>query len=91
VVSQGNDNYFYQSRYSNVAGGHISQETDEVAVAKAEREYLYKKNKINYKEDQIEIESKNVEAELTSLTTELETVKNLVNKNIEKTYKMFQS
>ena len=91
VVSKGNDDYFYQSRYAQAYGGHISQETDETAIALAEREYLYKKSKINYKEEQIEVESKNVDAELSALTTEYETVKNMITKNVDKTFKMFQS
>ncbi len=85
------DNNYYQTRYAQVHGGHIIEETDEDAVAQAEREYTYVKNRINYKEQRIEIETKSVDAELLSLNTEYETVKNLISKNIDNTFKQFQS
>ena len=91
VMSNSRDNYYYQTRYVQASGGHIVEEVDEAAIAEAEREYTYLKAKINYKEERIEVESKSVDAELSALNTEYETVKNLISKNIDKTFKMFQS
>ncbi len=91
IVSKNADNYYYQSRYTQAYGQHIRQEKDEQAIAIAEREYAYKKNKINYKEQQIEVETRSIDAELSALNTEFETVKSLINKNVDKTFKMFQS
>ena len=91
VVSKGNDNYYYQSRYTEVSGGHVTVETDYAAIAVAEREYAYKKSQINYKEEKIEIETKQLDAEISSLTTELETVKALIKTNVDKSFKLFSS
>ena len=91
VMSNGNDNHYYQTRYAQASGGHIKEERDTDAAVQAERQYTYIKNKINYKEERIEVETKSVDAELSSLNTELETVKNMIAKNIDKTFKMFQS
>ena len=79
VMSMGDDYNYYQNRYAQIHGGHIVEETDEDAVAQAEREYTYLKSKINYKEERIEVETRSVDAELSTLNTEYETVKNLIN------------
>ncbi len=89
VVSRGSDNYYYQERYININGGHIMENTDSDAIARAEREYTIKKSKINTKEEQLEIETKQLDAEIASLTAEYDTVKNLISKNIEKTFSLF--
>jgi len=91
VTSQGSDYYYYQERYVNISGGHISENTDSDAVARAEVEYQNKKSKINTKEEQLELEMKQLDAEISSLTTEYDTVKSLISKNIEKTFTLFNN
>ncbi len=91
VLSKDKDNYYYQMRYVQAADGHIMEEADSASIAIAEREYVYKKNKINFKEQQIDVENKRIDAELSALTTEFETVKSMIAKNIDKTFKLFQS
>ncbi len=91
VVSKNADNYYYQSKYTEAYGENIRKETDLEAVAQAEREYEYKKSKINYKEDEIDIEMKSIDAEISALTTEMQSVQNLIKGSIDKTFKMFQS
>lgn len=91
VVSRGADNYFYQERYIAIDGGHIMENTDEDAIARAEREYVFKKAKINTKEEQLEIETRQLDAEIAALSTEYDTVKGLISKNIEKTFTMFNN
>ena len=91
VLSKDKDNYYYQMRYVQSADGHIMEEADSASIAVAEREYVYKKNKINFKEQQIDIENKRIDAELSALTTEFETVKSMIAKNVDKTFKLFQS
>ena len=91
VVSKGSDNYYYQSRYVQISGGHIMENTDSDAIAQAEVEYTRKKSQINYKEEQLEIEADKLDAEIAALTTEYDTVKSLISKNIEKTFTMFQT
>ncbi len=91
VVSKNKDNYFYQERYIAIDGGHIMENTDCDAVARAEREYVSKKAKINTKEEQLEIETKQLDAEIAALSTEYDTVKSLISKNIEKTFTLFNN
>ena len=91
VMSKANDNHYYQSKYTDVSGGHFVAEKDNNKIEYAEREYTIKKNQINYKEEKIEIEAKQIEAELSELTTELDSIKNLIKTSIDKTFKMFQS
>ncbi len=91
VVSRGTDNYYYQERYVMINGGHIMENTDEDAIARAEREYAVKKSKINTKEEQLEIEMKQLDAEISALTTEYDTVKSMISKNVEKTFTLFNS
>lgn len=89
VTSMNQDGYYYQDRYN--AGEYIMEVTDEDAVTQAEMEFTQKKSKINYKEEQLEIDMKKLDLEISSLTTEYDTVKNLITKNVEKTFTMFQS
>lgn len=91
VVSRGTDNYYYQERYVQINGGHIMENTDSDAIAQAEREYITKKNKINTKEEELEIQMKQLDAEISSLTTEYDTVKSLISKNVEKTFTLFSN
>ena len=67
------------------------ENTDNDAITNAEREYTSKKNKINYKDEQLEIEAKQLDAEISALSTEYDTVKSLISKNIEKTFTLFNN
>ena len=46
---------------------------------------------ITYKEDKIDLKTKQLDAEISSLSTEYETVKSLISRNVEKTFTMFQN
>ncbi len=83
------DGYFYQTRYNET--GYIVEETDSDAIARAEAEFTQKKAELTYKEDAIDMKSKKLDAEISSLSTEYETVKQLISKSIEKTFQMFQN
>jgi hypothetical protein len=89
ISSLNNDGYFYQEAYS--LNGHVTEVTDEDAVARAELEYNVTKSKLNYKEETLELEMKNLDTEISALTTEYDTVKSLISKNIEKVFTMFSS
>ncbi len=91
VVSKGADNYFYQERYVAIEGGHIMENTDDDAIAVAEREYTSKKNKINTKEEELDLKAQELDAEISALTTEYDTVKSLISKNVEKTFTLFNN
>lgn len=89
ITSINQDGYYYQDRYN--AGEYINEANDEDAITQAELAFTQKKSKINYKEEMLEIDMKQLDLEISSLTTEYDTVKNLITKNVEKTFTMFQS
>ena len=89
ITSINEDGYYYQDRYN--ANGYIMEDTDDDAITQAEREFSAVKLKIEAKEQQLDLDMKNLDLEISSLTTEYDTVKSLINKNVEKTFTMFQS
>lgn len=90
MVSLNNlDGYYYQTRYNET--GYMTEVTDDDAVARAEAEFTAKKAELTYKEDKIDIQTKQLDAEISSLSTEYETVKQLISKSIEKTFSMFSN
>lgn len=89
MSSLNNDGYYYQTRYNET--GYIVEVSDSDAIARAEAEYTQKKAELNYKEDSIDMKSKQLDAEISVLTTEYDTVKNLITKSIEKTFTLFSS
>lgn len=88
ITSLNLDGYFYQNRYNELETILEIKDTD--AIARAEAEYTSKKAKLTYKEDQLDLDMKNLDAEISALTTEYDTVKNLISKNVEKVFQMFQ-
>ncbi len=88
VTTMNGDGYYYQDRYN--ANGYIMEDTDDDAIARAEREFSVVKLKIEAKEEQLDLDMKQLDLEISSLTTEYDTVKSLINKNVEKTFTMFQ-
>lgn len=89
VSSLNNDGYFYQGAYT--LNGHMNEVPDEDAIARAELEYNVTKSKLNYKEETLELDMKNLDTEISALTTEYDTVKNLISKGVEKVFTMFSS
>lgn len=89
ISSLNNDGYFYQGHYT--LNGHVAEVTDEDAIAQAEAEYNVKKSQLSYKEESLELQLKNIDTELSALTTEYDTVKNLISKNVEKVFTMFST
>ena len=87
ISSLHDDGYFYQGHYTQ--NGHVGEVPDQDAIARAELEYEMTKSKLNYKEENIELKMKNLDMEISSLSTEFDTVKNLISKNIEKVFTMF--
>ena len=87
LMSLNMDGYFYQTRYNDT--GYLVEEVDKDAIARAEAEYTRKKSELTYKEDYIDLKNKNVDAEIAELNTEMESVKNMISKSVEKTFTMF--
>ncbi len=90
VAALNEDGYFYQTNY-NTFNSYVSEVTDDDAIARAEAEYNVVKSKLNSKEESLEIKMKNIDTELSALTTEYDTVKNLISKNVEKVFTMFST
>ncbi|MCI1273894.1 MAG: hypothetical protein LKG27_05620 [Clostridiaceae bacterium] len=89
VSALSTDGYYYQNNYSDT--GYVEEVTDSDAIALAEAEYTAKKSKLNNKEEAIDLQAKKLDLEISAITTEYDTVKNLISKNIEKTFSMFSS
>ena len=89
ISSLSSDFYYYQDRYLD--NGYVVEVTDDDAITQAELEYTQKKSRLNYKEEELEVDMKKLDLEISSLTTEYDTVKNLINNNVEKTFTMFNS
>lgn len=73
--------------YSNCSD--ITEQTNDAAVAKAEAEYKTAMNKIENKDKRYDMELKNIDTEHNSLQTEYESIKSAIDKNIERTFKLY--
>lgn len=89
LMALNSDGYYYQSKYNDIE--YIVEEEDRDAIARAEADFTRKKAEINNKEDIIDIKTKKLDAEIMELTTELNSVQNLISKSIEKTFAMFSN
>lgn len=89
ITSMSSDNYYYQDRYTE--NGYVAEVTDDDAITQAELAYTLKKNKLNSKEEELDIDMQKLDLEISALSTEYETVKQMINNNVEKTFTMFNS
>lgn len=89
MTSLNQDGYHYQTRYNET--GYMVEVSDTDAIARAEAEFTAMKAQLTYKEDTIDMKTKKLDAEISALSTEYDTVKNLISKSIEKTFTMFQN
>ena len=62
---------------------------DKTALAKAEAEYEYEMKKIDKKDKQYDMDLDKLETERTALTTEYDSVKKVIQDNIERTFGIF--
>jgi len=83
------DSYYYQTNYATNA--YIKEITDEEGIAQAEAKYNREKQKINHKENILDMKMKNLDTEISALTTEYDTVKSVISKNIEKAFKRYNA
>ena len=67
----------------------IQEVTDERAVAKAERKYIQDMQDIEAQDKRFDLELKKLDTEHKALETEYESVKQVVNKNVESSFKIF--
>ena len=83
------DGYYYQGNYST--NTYVREITDDEAIAKAEAKYNTEKQKLNQKEEILDLKMKNLDTEISSLTTEYDTIKSVISKNIEKSFKRYDA
>ena len=81
------DNNWTSTIYTNISD--ITEVTDEAAVAKAEAEYNKAMNNIENKDQRYDMELKNIDTEHNSLQTEYDSVKSVIDKNIERSFKIY--
>ena len=89
ITRQKDDGFYYQINYGTDT--YIKEVTDDEAVARAEAKYNTMKAKLSSKEQTIDLKMKNLDTEITSLTTEYDTIKNTLTKNIEKSFKRYSA
>ncbi len=73
--------------YSNCSD--ITEQTNDAAIAKAEAEYKAAMNKIENKDKRYDLELKNIDTEHNSLQVEYDSIKAAIDKNIERTFKLY--
>lgn len=76
------DGMFYQGAYTS--NNFIAEVADEDAIARAEADFKIKQAKLNALEERLNVDMQMVDAELSALTTEYDTVKQMISKGIEK-------
>ena len=84
-----NDYNYYQGSYSTDT--YIAEVADTEGIAKAEAKYNAAKARIEHKENTIDMKMKNLDTEISSLTTEYDTMKGLISKVIEKSFKRYDA
>ena len=80
-------NTWNSTTYSNCSD--ITEQTNSTAVTTAEAEYNAQMNKIQNKDKMYDLELKNIDTEHNSLQTEYESIKGAIDKNIERTFKIY--
>ena len=89
ISTIGNDGLYYQTSYSTDT--YISEVTDSEGIAQAESKYNAAKAKIEHKENTVDMKMKNLDTEISSLTTEYDTMKSVISKTIEKSFKRYDA
>lgn len=89
ITTAEDDGYYYQGNYAT--NTYLKEVADEDAIALAEARYQTEKAKLSSKEQTLDMKMKNLDTEISSLSTEYDTVKSVISKNIEKSFKRYQA
>lgn len=89
ISTLSDDGFYYLGNYST--NSYIKEVTDEEGIAQAEARYQREKTKLSNKENILDMKMKNLDTEISSLSTEYDTVKSVIQKNIEKSFKRYQA
>lgn len=69
----------------------MQEETDSTQTARAEAEYETTMANINSKDERFDLELKSIDTEHTAVQTEIDSVKKVIDKNIERSFKIFDA
>lgn len=69
----------------------IKESEDKSYIAKAEAKYEADMDKIQSKDKRFDLELKNIDTEHQAITTEVDSVKNVIKKNVERSFKFFEN
>lgn len=89
LTTCGDDGHYYQGDYS--IHSFVKEVTDEEAIARAEAKYNTEKQRLTNKEQIIDLKMRNLDTEISALTTEYDTVKSVISKNIERGFKRYDA
>ena len=81
------NNNWNTTTYTNCSD--ITEQTNNAAITKAEAEYNAAMAKIENKDKRYDLELKNIDTEHNSLQTEYDSIKTAIDKNIERTFKIY--
>lgn len=81
------NNNWNTTTYTNCSD--ITEQTNNAALTKAEAEYNAAMAKIENKDKRYDLELKNIDTEHNSLQTEYDSIKTAIDKNIERTFKIY--
>lgn len=73
------------------ASSPVNDVLDEAKIAQAEAKHEVAQSKLSTKEEQLDLKLKNLDTERAALDTEVDSVKAVINKNIERSFKLFQN
>ncbi len=89
ISTLSDDGFYYLGNYAT--NSYIKEVSDEEGIAQAEARYQREKTKLSNKENILDMKMKNLDTEISSLSTEYDTVKSVIQKNIEKSFKRYQA
>ena len=87
LVEQMNQYAWVSVQYGNCADFY--EEQDDVAIAKAEAEYNRKTTEIQAKDKKYDTDLKKLDTEHNALQTEYDSIKSIIKKNVERSFKAF--
>lgn len=79
----------YWGEYSYISSSLFTTEDNDAMLAQAEAKYEAETAEIQHKDKSLDLELDNIETEHTAVDTQIEQVKNVVEKSIDKTFKLF--
>lgn len=81
----------WESASTSDADSPLVSVDDEDAVEQAAADYEAGKDKLDYKESILDIQQTNLDTERSAIETDVQSVQEIINKNIERSFKMFQA